>query len=116
MSTTTIVLLVLGLLAAALLVSVLVVVVARRLSVARGVEMYQQGEDYWSIRTPVGRASARLVVHENHGKVFEVHTYFRGEEPTVSYVPPAPRVLYQYVQRTSNEAWARRAAAKGRRQ
>lgn len=114
MSTTTIVLLVLAVLAASVLAAVLFVVIMRRLSIARGVEMYEQAPGYWSIRTPVGRASARLVVHENHGKVFEVRTYFRGEDETVSYVPPAQHVLYQHVQRISNEAWAR-AASKGRR-
>lgn len=108
MSTTVIVLIVVGWIILASLIALGFVLFTRRAAMARGVVMAEVAAGAYAFRTPAGRATARLALHDDHGRVFEVRTYFRGEDVSVSYVPPAAQVLRREVERLAADAVMRR--------
>lgn len=93
--------------------SILVVTAVYGSRRSRGVEMHTDGSwDHIRLRTPAGPASARLVLHEDHGRVYAVSTRFRGEAEQIGYVPPAPAQVMTFVTRLANEHTERRTALK----
>jgi hypothetical protein len=89
--------------AALLLAAVLVVVVMtlRGAAITRGIEIAVLDEDgiHLAITTPLGSGRARLVVHDDLGKVYEVRTTLRGEGSKVEYVPPAIHLVRTNLER-----------------
>lgn len=114
MSLWVIVAIVLGAVAMACALAVVMVIVSAGWRASLGVEVIPQGGDRFLIRSPYGPGSARLVVHENHGRVYEVRLRFRREPEGVAYVPPTPTLIASFVQREVQDR-AMRDAARRRR-
>lgn len=61
------------------------------------------GEGEFSARAPGLRATARLVIAEDHGRCYVVHSRVRGVGERVTYVPPAIARLRAHLAALSEE-------------
>lgn len=104
MSALGVVLVITGILFLCALTGGLAVIASRGAATSRGVRMHATGPESFRFTTPVGRASARIVLHEDMGRVYEVRTEFRGQGSHIGYVPPANALLRSHVERLVTEA------------
>lgn len=91
---------VIGALLALFLLSVVVALaIGRGIGQTRGAISVVEAEGgRLTIRTPYGPGSARLVVHDDLGKVYEIALSLRGEpKSTLTYVPPAIAMVRSHV-------------------
>ena len=104
-----------GLLAAAAVGIVAYVVAVHLSTTGRNLRVMRGSDGTLHLRTPLGRATARLVVHEYQGRVYEVRMHFRRTGETVAYVPPAEHLVISLVSREVDAAQMGRSARQAAR-
>ena len=62
------------------------------------VKIHASGSEEYVIRTPRGKARARLVLTLSEGIVYEITSNFRGEGPKVTYVPRTTVMIRNHIE------------------